>query len=422
MAWLTEFKEQYKDIHLATADDNDNILKFFATIAMDTEVLQLRYTRKPDFFDLIEQQGLPSVTFLFKNKDDSVGGVSTITSRQAWVKGEMKRINYHGDLRVSAKLNRRTRMQWRGLYADIVERYHSYEDLGFPDYSYAIIMDGNKDAIRALLKPKASPAFRKMEDFNSINIFAQVCSPVCKALSRRRLRLAGYEFSYATDTDLAELKQFLYAENKNKQLGIGYTETGDGELERRFDVWQSFGVESFVLVRKNGRITACCAPWSNGRSRRVVIEKAPLPLRILGGVMPLFGEKPIKVNSELKTLYLTSVEIDAGLTQDKRANLLGLMVDFLFLGNRLQGYNILSILNNARCDLSQGILHKGYLYTTQKAAMYQVLPDKEVVGKRFLTVGENELLGFDLARPSVPVRMKWRTITPPVFMPARREK
>lgn len=397
MAFLSEFKEKYKDVHLATSADNESILQFFATVVMDTEALQLYYERRPNFFAFIGQQGLPSVTFLFKNKDDSIGGVATITTRSCWVNGALKRVGYSGDLRVSPQLNPRTRVQWRRMYAELIDRYHSWEDIGHVDYMYTVIMGGNRDATRALLKPGANPAYHKIIDFNSINIFAQICSPVCRYLGHRRLKASGYDFSWATSDDFYDVKQFLYRENRQKQLGTGYTETGEGELERRLATWNGFGMDSFLLVRKAGELVACCAPWSNGDTRRIVIKKAPVPLRILGAVMPLFGARSIRVANELKTLYLTSLEINTAFAQEERVALLGLMVDFLFLGEQFKGYNLVSIFNDKTCDFTSGVKGKGYLYTTQDAALYQVLSGDEVKAKRFLTTAENEIVGFELA-------------------------
>ena len=391
-------KNQYDRITLANHDDNGAILDFFSTIVIDTEVLQLRYDRGPNFFTFLDIQGLPAVVFLFKNDDGSIGGIVSLSTRNCLMNGKNVFIGYAGDLRVSPKISRKTRIHWRRMFIEIIANYRSFPEMGHLDYIYAVIMDDNKNAIQAFIKPEANPVCRKIVSFNSINILGQTFRPVHKCILRKKVKQEGYVFSWADNDDLPALKAFLYKENKEKSLGTDYTESGNGELERRLHDWTDFTISSFLLVRQNEKIIACMAPWSNGGSRRLVVEKAPLSLRIIGALLPLCGQRAIKTNDELKVLYLTSLEVDSGRTQEERANIFGLMIDYIFIDNRCRKYNVVSFLDSANCSFAaRAIQGRGYIYYTQQAAIYQFLSPEENQAERFLSVNDGQLVGLELA-------------------------
>jgi len=397
MTSIQEICEKFDRISVATPADNKDILNFYSSIAMDTQALQLRYERAPNFFTFLAEQGMPTVVFLFKNDDGSIGGVSSLTTRNCLINGNQAKIFYAGDLRSSPRISRKARVQWRRCYAEIVAHYRSCEDLGRPDYMYTVIMDGNKKALQAFIKPKANPVYRKLMDFNSINIVGQICRPICNVRNKRSLERTNYQIDWANNDDFSAIKRFLHNENKGKKLGTNFTVSGAGELERRLQQWNNFAISSFLMVRQNGEIVACLAPWSNGNSRRIVVEKAPLPLKIFGSFLPLCGQRAIKENHELKTLYLTCLEIDSSKGQQERAELFGFMVDFLFASGRRRGYNLISSLDGLHCSLGKGIERKGYMYSKQRAALYQVLSPEEALEKRFLSVTDGEIVGFELA-------------------------
>lgn len=390
--------EKYDRVSLATEADNAAILAFLPSVAMDTDALQLRYQRDPDFFALLRAQGLPFVVFLFHNDDGSIGGMSVITSRDCLLQGRRTTICYAGDLRISPKISRRARLQWRKIYRDIAAGYRFFAELNYPEYMFTVIMDGNKDAIRAFLKPTANPVYRQLVDFQSVNILAQLWQAGCRRRYRASEKQNGYRFSWASDADLPNIQIFLEQENKGKKLGHNFSASGNDELLRRFTQWPDFSIASFLLLKdKTGEIIATMAPWSNGNARRIVVEKAPLPLRLLGRCLPLFGRRAIKENHELKILYLTCLEINKAKDVTEQQHILALMLDFLAVDRRCRQYNLLSFIDNFHKPLAIGLAKKGYLLTTKKAALYQVLSPEEAKEQRFLTVDEDELPGFELA-------------------------
>jgi len=397
MATVKDLVQKYDRVFLATPENNGEILSFFSTISMDTTDLLLRYERSPDFFAFFEPQGLPTVVFLYRNDDGSLGGVSSVSTRNCLVNGKQVVIGYAGDLRLSPKMSRKTRVQWRKIYREFMENYRTYEDLGYPAYMFSVIMAGNRDAMQAFLKPTANPRYHKLLDFNSVNIFGKIFNPAYTFINKIKLKNRNYSMAWAEKKDLPALKYFLAKENNTKKLGFNYTATVNGELERRLRYWDSFNVTSVLLVWQNNTIIACIAPWSNGTSRRVVVEKAPLSLKVLGGILPLCGKKAIKVDDELTILYLTCLEIDSAKSMQEREEIFGFMVDFLITGGHCRQYNIVSFLDGSSCRLSKGIAGKGYVCSKQKSSLYQVLSPEEERGKRFLSVKDGEIVGFELA-------------------------
>jgi hypothetical protein len=389
--------DKYTAISLATKSDNQEILDFYGRIAMDTESLQLSYERSPDFFTFMHEQGDSPVVFLFRNNDASLGGMSSLCIRNCLVHGRPAAISYAGDLRTSPKISRRARIHWHRCYTEIVNNYQEFKEIGCPNYLFTVIIDGNKDAIRTFLKPNANPVYRKLLDFNSVNIIGQLSRPLCNLRNKREVNRSGYTFRWAEESDLSALKSFLHRENQAKTLGQNFTGQGDGELERRLERWNNFSINSFLLVCQDDTIVACMAPWSNGSSRRIVVRKAPTALRFIGTILPFLGQRAIKEGHELKVLYLTSFEIDSAKTEAERTRLLGLMIDFLFLSGMCKAFNLVTYLENCNSPFTAALDGKGYIATRKKAAIYQVLSAAEFQEQRFLQVNENELVGFELA-------------------------
>jgi hypothetical protein len=397
MTTLKEIGRDFDRVCIAGPQDNREILDFFATISMDTEALQLRYERTPDFFSFIACQGEPSVVHLYRNDDGSIGGITSLTTRYSRVNGRKTAILYAGDLRVSPSISRRTRVQWRRHYAHFVANYRSCAELGCPEYIFTVIMDGNKDALRAFVKPGADPVYRKMFNFQSINILARLPRPL-SLLGRRKIpRLPGLSVRWAAAGDREEIVDFLYRENRNKGLGIDFSRQGNGELERRLRYWQDFGIESFLLAREGGKIVGCMAPWSNGDTRRIVIDRAPAAMRAAGTLLPLLGRQRMRAGHELKVLYLSCLEIASAMDRKTRSAILGTMIDVLFAGPRCRNHHLVTFLDSEICPLVSGIQGRGYLFSAKKATLYQVLSPAEDAQKRYIIPDPEQIAGFELA-------------------------
>jgi hypothetical protein len=397
MTTLQEISKKFNRVFIAGPQDNREILEFFSTISMDTGSLQLRYERSPDFFSFIAPQGEPSVVHLYRNDDGSIGGITTLTTRYCRINGKRSTVLYAGDLRVSPKISRRTRVQWRRHYAHFVANYRACSELGCPDYMFTVIMDGNRDALRAFVKPGANPVYRKLLDFRSVNILARLPRLPIFSKNGRTLHHAGFTFTWAQEADLDGLREFLYRENHDKGLGIDFTRQENGELERRLKNWQDFSVHSFLLAREKGKIVGCMAPWSNGNQRRIVIDKAPMAIRAAGSLIRLLGRQPLREGHELKVLYLSCLEIDSTKDEKTRAGILGAMIDTLFAGTRFRDYNLVTFFDGDTCPLLSGIQGRGYLFSVKKAALYQVLSPDEDSAKRYINPSPGRITGFELA-------------------------
>ena len=73
---ISDILKPYKYFFLANKDDNEEILKFFNSITMDTKSFSLRYDRGSDFFKFSAEQSNDSFTFIMKDEKGNIRGHS----------------------------------------------------------------------------------------------------------------------------------------------------------------------------------------------------------------------------------------------------------------------------------------------------------------------------------------------------------
>lgn len=381
--------EKYKFIRLASSKDNNEILEFLKSIPMESGEISLRYERAPDFFSLLKEQGESSAVFVFLEKDGSIGGLSALSIRACWLEGRPSKVAYLSDLRVSPTLNKRARVEWRKCYAEILKNFREIEELEGVDSFYSSILDDNEDAIRSFTRDKSDIVYKPMRKYDSINILGRI--PLLSTSSKQ------FKSRLAINSDKKRILKFLADTNKEKVFGQFFTSTLDNtenEWSRRFKTWNNIKIEDFILVEKDGDIVSLCLPWSNGESRRLMVDKANFGLRLLGKAVSILRQKPIGVGHELKVLYLTHLEFSSTLTPSESAECLSEIIDRVYNDKSDSESHIISYLNFEGNELDTSV--KGGRFVVQKtpATIYQVMHRDEL--PNIINIDKRESIGFEL--------------------------
>lgn len=360
---------KFSHIRLADRSDNDAILEFFKTIPMKAQRLSIGFKRDPDYFALLDYQGDKSFVFIFENEDRSIGGVAVYSLGPRFINGKMERAAYLADLRLSPKLSRLTRVQWRKFYNDLVLNSHKISDFDHCRYLYSAILDENADAIQAFTKKRKDVVYRPMAQYNTVSILVRF--PFFPQLGRRK---SGPRVRRAEAGDETRLQEFLCQQNRIRPLGSTFGCASSEELARRLEVWKDLDLSSFIIAENNdGDIVGCFCPWSDTQARRVFIQNMSKSVQVLAKTLELLGKDRVSENSQLNILYLTHLEIALDRTEEERSLIFSSLLKYLFRQGLHKGYHLISFVDFNSASLLKALNRRSYLYWKTPGTIYQVL-------------------------------------------------
>lgn len=346
MNQLQDLLNHYSEFRILSKNDNDKIMRFFNQTSMETTSLKLRYERTPDFFTFLDYQS-DEVFVMGGDKDEKdIKAIATMTIRDGFINGQLKRVAYLGDLRVKGGI--RYSMRWQQLFGDILENSKRLEDVNV-DYFITAVMGGNAKASKALVENKKSKfKYQKLCDYKMVN----VVMPYKKLASIR-----GVDIRWATVDDKEELLDFL--EYKNKNRPFGFTRE---YIERAFDKWTHFSIENFIILKKSSRIVSTCAIWNPSPAKKIIIESLPRSLKILNILVSPFT-KTSKVGEELKVQYLNFLNL--GHKDD-----LKIIFEFLRLEKIFKQYDLIAFADFEPFNYREGL--KGHIMDLTPLELYRV--------------------------------------------------
>jgi hypothetical protein len=393
---LGEIMARYSRIRVGTWQDNASILKFLKSIPTTTSEIVFRFERKPDYFRYLRYQSRKPFVFTFHNDDGSLGGVASLCLKNLFFKGQMASMIYMSDVRMSPSLSRRTRIDWRAWYSDIVRHAHEIEEFNHPQFLFTLVMDGNEAPLRAFARGKSDVVYEHFAAYQTVNILGR--RPWVKGAKQ------AWKIRRAEAEDLPALRTFLHKQNVERPLGHHFTLDPwehDGppvdELQRRLNVWDDFGLDSFVIAENSqGRIVGCVAPWSFDRGRRLIVENLPQHLRILGSAMPVLGRPRIANGKSLQVLNLTHLEVDSELRSETRQSVFASMVDHIWQLPEMKDYHILSLADFEGETLLPAL--SNYIVQKTPASLYSVT-HKDLPAFRDETYLRSRAPAFEIAIP-----------------------
>ena len=316
---------------LGSSSDNDALLAFYNSTAMEGQSLRLRSDRSPDFFRFLRYQG-PEHAVVLHRGQEGIDGLGTLAFRNGYVNGRLCRVGYLGDLRIAFR--RALIREWRKCFSELLE---ACGDVRF----LTAIIDENARAQNALIRSTKAPfRYRRLASYWMVNVLAGL--PFVSAIPNSD----GIACRRALATDVVALRAFLDSQHRAKAFGYAFAE---GELERRFETWEGFSISSFFLALDGRRIVGCFAPWSPSDAKRNIIERVPWYLTVLRPILRIPRQ-----GQAVYANYLTHLEIDPSLGSADRRRVFSALFRYYYAHHRDRTAHVVSF-----CDYSATRFHEG---------------------------------------------------------------
>jgi hypothetical protein len=251
--------------------DNDELCALFARVTMESDVV-LSVRREPDFTALYRLQSPDWLTVVVE-LDGAIEGTGTIVIRDGYVGGQVRRVGYLGDLRLSPRLQGRMLLErfYGALLEDVRARY------GCELFLTSVIAT-NRRAVRALARetPRSRrsgrPTYTPIGDFDIRSLHL---------LLPRRAEPSVVRVRRAAIGDVRALSRLLDSDARSRPFGFVL---GVAELERRFAGWPGFGIDSFYVAESGaGDLVGCLALWDAAPVKRMVVSAYRGPMRRVRG-------------------------------------------------------------------------------------------------------------------------------------------
>ena len=93
-------------------------------------------------------------------------------------------------------------------------------------------------------------------------------------------------------------------------------------------------------------------------------------------MLPVIGKQSLRCGKELKTLYLTHLEIDNELAHKRRLSLLEDLLEFVFKSGVTKESHMTILTDTARQSLAEALNGKGFVFTKQQTNLLQFVPEE----------------------------------------------
>tara|TARA_Y100001970_G_C14215863_1_gene849594 strand:+ start:667 stop:1845 length:1179 start_codon:yes stop_codon:yes gene_type:complete len=326
-------------VSLAKEEDNDEILSFFSTLPMEGTKTAISYDRKPDFFKFLSFCGPLSYVFIVRaKKEGGICGVGTLVLRPGFIMGEQKWVGYLGDLRIQP--GPRASVIWRKFYGDLMDHAQSIEEFGGCEFFYTSILRENRKALNALVYNKKNPfQYFPLAQYKMVNILLRYPGHGLKNIFKKNLK--EIKFSRGSLEDKAEITKFLKGQNKDRAFGFCFEEKFD-EINFRLEKWNNSLLENFIVAKDaEGKIMALTLLWSPSPSKKIMIDKLPVSLKLYFYLQKMFKKSP-KEGGELEVLYLNFLEVRNSLSQVEQRFLFSSLINYIYDLPIFRDYHALS--------------------------------------------------------------------------------
>jgi hypothetical protein len=366
---LEKFCSRFPDWRVATEKDNKKILEYYDTMIMQGGTINLRHKKDPDFFRFNNYESARHHTFINENSNNEVEGLLILTLRPCYINGNKKNVGYFSDLRfVNSKL-RKSKFQWKDFANKVLSEGVTIDEFDGCKHYLGSYIATNNIAIKAI-KDKSPWRVSDVVSHQVVSILARKPKKFIANYIPQKPHLK-VTVSKADESDLQQIMEFLDRQNKVK--AFGYVFSGkDNELERRFKAWDDFSISSFYIAKnERGEIIGCTALWDPSKGRRIIVDKYPAYLEMLGKGVNLFGKKTLKRGCELKIIYLTHREIDYSLAPDHKILVLNKLLDAIYESKIHREYHSIAFADYFKDSMIQGI-ENNYVVLKTQINIYQL--------------------------------------------------
>lgn len=366
---LEKFCNQFPDWRLGTEKDNSKILDYYDTMKMQGGIISLRHKKDPDYYKFNNYESAQHHTFINENSDNEIEGLAILTVRPCYINGKNENVGYFSDLRFKSSKIRKSKFNWKDFGNKVLSEGMKIDEFQGCRHYLGSYIAANKIAVKAI---------KERSPWKISNI---VSHQVICLLGRKPLKCIGINFSKkanfkitvskAEEGDLEQIMAFL--DRQNKEKAFGYVFSGkDNELERRFKAWDDFSISSFYIAKNSrGEIVGCTAIWDPSKGRRIIVDKYPLYLELMGKGLQLFGKKALARGSELKILYLTHKEIGHSLTKPEKVYIFNKLLDGIYESGIHREYHAIAFADYFKESMAKEVQSN---YVTLKTAitLYQL--------------------------------------------------
>ncbi|HEX2207772.1 MAG TPA: GNAT family N-acetyltransferase [Longimicrobium sp.] len=347
-------------LHLrrATPDDNAAMCALFADVPMETE-LALSIRRDPDFSALLRLQSEDWECWVAE-EEGRVEAMASLVFRDGYVGGEIRRVGYLGDLRLSPRVQGRHLLN--RVYGPTLAESAAARGCAA---SLTAVIASNERALRALTaqnrRQRGMPRYTPLRDFRIRNVH----------LALPRLpRRSAFRARRAAEADVPAIAAFLDADARRRPFGQPMPEA---ELRRRLREWPGLRIESFFLAEdRDGALAGCLAVWNAAPVKRTFVAAYRGKMRRVKTGYDLaarvFRFPPLPdPGQELRYLYATHQAVPSGDPEILRA-----LLDRVYADHRRSGYVLLSCFAPEGDPLDAAF--RGFQFTDLPARLFVVTP------------------------------------------------
>lgn len=386
MITLLELCARYSRISLGAKQDNEEILRFLASVMMSTKRGTISSLRHPDFFALGHAQGDGYHVVLMRNDDGSLGGIAALSVSTMMIKGKVQRLIYASDLRLSINLSRKTRLQFHQWYEALALHCEEIEEFRSP-FMITSIFDENTSAVRALVQKKVgkrNPKYRPIFPYQNINVIGRW----------PRIRSGTWRAQRCISAEVNELAKFLVSNPEGTE--VLWTRT---EIERKMQVL-GLGFEDFLIVHDPaGNICGAALPYSDEKFRQVILDGLGLGMKVVGSLLPLMGAPAFRNGTPLKTGFLGFLRVRSD-GEDNRADIVAALLSearrqlrSLPKSKRLHS---ITLMTGNDGSLEKMLKQRGFVFTRLPATLYQVVHEKNFQRCKLLHLSRRKKPDFEV--------------------------
>lgn len=323
---ISEFDESRQTRHAQILNLIAKPMKLFG--------LNLVYDRSPLFNALLKAQGLKFKTII-SLKNSNITGLFSVSTAPRLLKRAPVVVGYLGDFRIEN--DRRIASFWRNNYSSTLDLFSESRQLDNPNVFLTAILNDNRLAKKSLVgnsKRQSNFKYHYLRSVEMINILSKPLFNTNKLNIKIRRAAAGEE---------NRVRDFIIKCETEKTLGFDF-ETNNFELwQQRKTNFPDFDLTNFLIAENtNGDLLAVTLPSSPSRIKRMIIKDLSWALKMFINTLKVFGVNAPKENQELKTLYLTHLNIARAI--DSKA-VLTQFLNFLHNDSVSKTYHMISFAN-----------------------------------------------------------------------------
>ena len=380
-AFVLQISGAYK---VADKSDNQKILDLYNSLSMEGGVFSIRFVKDPDYFKFCNYEGPDHYIVIAVNDDGVAEGMANFNIRLSYLNGKKVNVCHISDLRLKRKKDRKANWSWTDLGNAIVSRPNEIDEMKGCNHFIGSYVGANKYAVSAI-RDTSPWGISAISDYEMVSILGKMPQNDLEVNPSPESDLK-ISISQAKESDIPQLKKYLDAQNREKAFGYIY-DVENGELERRFKVWDNFSISSFYLARgTSGEILGCFATWSPTKGRRIIVDKFPEDMVLMAKEMGLFKKKVPQEGAELEILYITNLEMNYKQTTDQKRFIFNELLKALYESGKVDDYHVLAFCDYYKEMLSPG-MEKFYVLQKNPTVLYQLHPKEGAVD----VVNEEEL-------------------------------